>query len=171
MKVSDITDDYIRKNFNIDANLKTKITDKEVFEIDFESLVFSNPDVAKSMGNNDLDFDVFWNMVREQYTTKTEMAMKEYKKLKGFMDAKFYLKIDTVYSDNGHPFDVGEEGFKFIVKAKVEQLETEKAVIARLKAREKQKIKKKEEKDKSKENKRKQLEKLARELNLEVKEK
>ena len=64
MKVSDITDDYIRKNFNIDANLKTKITDKEVFEVDFESLVFSNPDVAKSMGNNNLDFDVFWNMVR-----------------------------------------------------------------------------------------------------------
>jgi hypothetical protein len=171
MKVSDITDDYIKENFNIDKNRKIKTVQKDVCEIDFESLVFSNPDIVKKMNANNLDFDVFWEMVREQYKARTEMALKEYKKLKGFMDAHFYVKVETVYSDSGHPFDTGDEGFQIIIKAKIEQLETDKSVIGRLKAREKQKIKKKEEKDKNKESKRKQLEKLAKELNFEVKEK
>lgn len=171
MKVSDITDDYIIKNFNIDANCKVKTVHKDVCEINFETLVFSNPGMAKTMSSNNLDFDDFWNLVRDEYKKQIDIALKGYQKLKGFMDAQFYVKIETVYSDSGHPFDVGEEGIQIFVKAKVEQLETEKAVIARLKTREKQKIKKQEEKNKNKESKRKQLEKLANELNVEIKEK
>jgi hypothetical protein len=169
---SDIDDDYILKNFNINQNRKTKIIHKDVCEINFCELVIYDNEIYKKMTTDNLEFSDVLELAQKYYKTETDRCLEYFKKIEGFQNVCFYTIIESVDDDGGnHGFGPIDTGFKIIVKAKVSKSETDKSIISRLKSREKQKIKKQKIKSESKDNKMTQIKKLAKELNLEIKNK
>lgn len=151
--VSQVTDDYIISNFDIEKNRKYKNTEENLGDIEGFDSKYSINDF----------FNFFKSLIEER---KEDFLKRNHKK--EIYDVNFFITSNEIIEDCTHPFYSGEMGYHFELHVTYSVKETDKQVISRIKSREKQKIKKKNNKTKEKNIKMKQLEKLAKEMNVKI---
>ena len=111
MRVRDITNDWIRENFNLESERKIKKKKVEKYIVTFEELYKDNVDDFIAKLQNEVD------------------------------DFKMEFHVDEVAITQRKAYFYEDSKDEFVLSATMERMETDSEVISMLKSREKQKVK------------------------------